>query len=155
MAALLGCLFFKSIRMKKTMKLILISMMSMLFICGTNSIAFNANKKVFGVFPETIEITNEDPHCDCLLSDNFNILDNDSGELVYFLDNKGYLKKYYYLESERSGDENNGDYGGSTYKLKVQYLDRTFTIVYKTELCPGYKKCNEGKIYKNIIVSIK
>ena len=141
--------------MKRRINTLLTLLLSILFIGVVSTSAFNGNKKVTGVFPESIEIGYEDPHCDCLLSDNFNILNNDSGESIYFLDNKGYLKKYYYMESERSGDENNGDYGGATYRLKEQYLDRTFTITYKSDLCPGYKKCNEGKIYKNIIVSIK
>ena len=141
--------------MKRRINTLLTLLLSILFIGVVSTSAFNGNKKVTGVFPESIEIGYEDPHCDCLLSDNLYILDSESGEEVFFLDNKGYLKKYYYMESERSGDENNGDYGGATYRLKEQYLDRTFTITYKSDLCPGYKKCNEGKIYKNIIVSIK
>ena len=140
--------------MKTRTKTILTLLLSILFIGGVSTSAFNGNKKVTGVFPESIEIRYEDPHCDCLLSDNLYILDSESGEEVFFLDNKDYLKKYYYMESERSGDDE-GDYGGATYRLKEQYLDRTFTITYKSDLCPGYKKCNEGKIYKNIIVSIK
>lgn len=142
--------------MKRRTHNLFLVLVSILFIGGFSTSAFNGNKKVTGVFPETIEIGYEDPHCDCLLSDNLYIMDSDSGEQVYLLDNKGYLNKYYYMESERPGAEDGGEgYGGATYRLKEQYLDRTFTITYKKDLCPGYKKCNEGKIYKNIVISIK
>ncbi|GDX64788.1 hypothetical protein LBMAG35_16270 [Chlorobiota bacterium] len=107
--------------------------------------------KVSGTLPETIEIIYEDPHCNCLLSDYFSIVDNNTGETIYFLDDKNYIKKYYYMQSEEDSD----GYGSALYGIKPEYSDQTFTITYKVDLCPGYKKCNEGKIYKNKIVSIK
>lgn len=121
------------------------------FIFSTQVQSNDGTLRVRGILPETIEIVYEDPHCNCLLSDNFSIIDNNTGETIYFLDDKNYIEKYYYMQSE---DDSDG-YGSAIYAIKPEYSDQTFTITYKVDLCPGYKKCKEGKIYKNIIVSIK
>lgn len=126
----------------------------LLLISTNSSIGNTAYKKLKGAFPETIEIQYSDPHCDCLLEDHLFLMDIETGENVYFLDDKNYINIYYTLESEVPQSDEDG-YGSSTYRLKQEYVDKAYTITYKRDLCPGFKSCKQGKIYKNIIISIK
>jgi hypothetical protein len=120
-----------------------------------NSINGNTGtKKMKGAFPETIEIQYSDPHCDCLLDDYLFLIDIETGESIYFMDDKNYLNMYYTLESEVPQSDENG-YGSAIYRVKEEFVDKAYGITYKRVLCPGYKSCNQGKIYKNIISSIK
>jgi hypothetical protein len=140
--------------MNKLMLSICIAMLGFLLI-DVNTINGNSGtKKMRGAFPQTIEIEYSDPHCDCLFEDHLYLMDVETGETVYFLDDKNYINVYYTLESEVPQSEEDG-YGSATYRLKDEYVDRAYGITYKKDLCPGYKSCKQGKIYKNIIISIK
>lgn len=112
-------------------------------------------KKVIGTFPETLEIHYSDPPCDCLVSDDFSIVEKGTENVIAFYTNDyTYINTYYELEKEYNEEEWPG-YGGASYTLKEEYIGKEITITYKNSLCPGYKSCSSGKIYKNIIVSIR
>lgn len=112
-------------------------------------------KKVIGIFPETLEIHYSDPPCDCLVRDDFSIIEKGTQNVIEFYANDyTHINTYYELEKEYDEEEWPG-YGGASYRLKEEYIGKEITITYKNSLCPGYKSCASGKIYKNIIVSIK
>ncbi len=113
------------------------------------------SKKVVGTFPEYIEVHYSDPPCDCWISDDFAIIEKGSQKSIAFYDQSlTYLNEYYFVEQEHDEEEWPG-YGGATYRLKEEYIGREFTITYNSKLCPGYKSCEAGKIYKNMIITIK
>ena len=112
-------------------------------------------KKVIGTFPETLEIHYSDPPCDCLVGDDFSIIEKGTQNVIEFYTNDyTYINTYYELEKEYDEEEWPG-YGGASYKLKKEYIGKEIIITYKNSLCPGYKSCASGKIYKNMIVSIR
>ena len=112
-------------------------------------------KKVTGTFSEYIEVYYSDPPCDCLVGDDFVVVENGSKKNISFYDpDISYMNKYYFVESDHNEEERPG-YGGATYKLREEFVNQEFTITYKSELCPGYKTCSSGKILKNIIISIE
>jgi hypothetical protein len=120
-----------------------------------SGISKEKTKSVIGTFPEFIDEHYSDPPCDCLFKDDFAIVEKGNGNNISFFDpSQSYMNTYYDLYTQHDEEEWPG-YGGATYKLKVEFIGKEFTITYKSALCPGYKDCGSGKMYKNMIITIK
>jgi hypothetical protein len=142
-----------SIMTKKWLSVIALIMISFFTIESVQS--KEKVKKVIGTFPETLDIHYSDPPCDCLVGDDFSIIKKGTESVIaFYVNSYTYLNTYYELEKEYDEEEWPG-YGGASYRLKEEYIGKEFTITYKNSLCPGYKSCASGKIYKNMIVSIE
>jgi len=107
------------------------------------------------ILPERIEFFAEDPPCQCLWTDYFSVrnIDNDT-DINFEDDNRKKLKKYYYVERETEPSET-PPYGSTILRLKQHYRGRVIQVSYSRKLCKKYRECRMGKIYKNIVISIK